>query len=132
MLTHAFHGFQKEWRNDWEQKLHGNEQPQEEQGCCRLAGLAQVELSFAQGAQLSVLPTWEGWVPGNLSARPWCGAVQGAQPVPLASKEQILGICPLAGPKLGTVRVGLSLCPHLVSDARCVQCSPEGIAKVSD
>lgn len=86
----CFSWLQKEWRNDWEQKLQGMRSPGRSRGCCGLAGLAQVQVFFAQGAQPCVLPAWEGWVPGNLCARPWCGAVQGAQPVPLAPEEQIL------------------------------------------
>lgn len=105
----------------------GMHSPRRSRACCGLAGLAQVELSLAQGAQPRVLPAWEGWVPGNSCARPRGGAVQGAQPAPLTPKEQILGICPL-----DAVRAELSLCLHLLSDASCVYCSTGGIAKIAE
>lgn len=89
----------------WEQKLHGNAQPQEEQG-----------LLWA-GTGTGVLCTGARLCPACLATcvPRCCGAVQGAQPAPLAPEEQILAICPL-----DAARLGLSLCPHLMSDARCV------------
>lgn len=87
-----------------EQKLHGNESP----------GAAGAVWAGWAGTGRGVLGTGSsapcpaclaGLVQGKLGARPCSGAVQGAQPVPRAPEEQILGICPLAGPKL--VQAGL-------------------------